>query len=307
MAVRVAQVHERPIPVATVVTGTVQAAERAAIACKVSATVVSMPVRLGTRVKAGDILATLSAEELTARVHQAETILAQAKRTLDREQNLLQKNASTPDAAKTAAERYALAQANLREARTMMGYTTLTAPFDGVVAHKLLSSGDLATPGTVLLHLENDHTLQVQALVPERLLPAFRSGTTMEIEVEAADITTRGTVTEVAPAVDPHARTAMVKLSVPPSPALRSGQFSRILVPDHSKNSLFVPTSAVVQSGQMETVFVADQGRARLRLVRSGVRHEDMTEILTGLTAGETVVTTNSRLLVDGQPLQVQP
>jgi RND family efflux transporter MFP subunit len=307
MAVSVAQVQERPIPVVAVVTGTVQAAERAAIAAKVSGTIVTMPILLGARVKAGDILATLSAEELTARMFQAETILAQAKRTLEREQNLLQKNAATPDAAKTAAEQHAIAQANFREAKTMMGYTTITAPFDGVVAQKRLNVGDLATPGAVLLHLENDHTLQVHASVPERLLHAFHDGKTLDVEIETADVTTQGTVTEIAPVVDPRTRTTVVKLSLPANAHLRSGQFSRIFVPDHTKNSLFVPASALIQSGQMETVFVAHQGLARLRLVRSGIRHEGMAEILTGLAAGETVVATNNRLLVDGQPLQVQP
>lgn len=307
MAVSVVQVQERPVPVVTVVTGTVQAAERAAIAAKISGTIVTMPILLGERVKAGDILANLSAEELTARMHQAEATLAQAKRTLDREQNLLKKNAATPDAAKTATEQHAIAQANFREAKTMMGYATITAPFDGVIAHKRLNVGDLATPGAVLLHLENDRTLQVQASVPERLLHAFNIGKTMNVEVEAAGVTTQGTVTEIAPAFDPLARTAVVKLSVPSAPTLRVGQFSRILVPDHTRNGLFVPASALIQSGQMETVFVADQGLARLRLVRSGDRHEGMAEILTGLAAGETVVTTNNRLLVDGQPLQVQP
>ena len=307
IAVHLAQAQERPIPAVAVVTGTVQAAERAAIAAKVSGTIVSMPIQLGTRVEAGDILATLSAEELTARMHQAEALLAQAKRTLDREQNLLQKNASTPDAAKTAAEQHAIAQANFSEAKTMMGYATIAAPFDGVVARKSLNVGDLATPGTVLLLLENDRTLQVQASVPERLLKAFRSGNTLKIEIAAAGVTVQGTVTEVAPTVDPHARTAVVKLSVPTAPALRTGQFCRILVPDHTRNSLFVPESALIQSGQMETVFVADQGQARLRLVRSGLRHEGMVEILTGLAAGESVVITNNRLLADAQPLQVQP
>lgn len=307
MAVSVTRAQERPVPVITVITGTVQAAERAAIASKVSGTIASMPIQLGTRVKTGDILATLLTEELTARMHQAEAILAQAKRTLDREQNLLQKNASTPDAAKTAAEQYAIAQAHFHEAKTMMGYATITAPFEGVITQKLMNSGDLATPGTVLLHLENDHTLQVQASVPERLLHAFNRGTTLHVEVADAEVTTQGTVTEMSPAVDPHTRTAVIKLSIPSSPTVRSGQFCRVSVPDHTTNSLFVPASALSRSGQMETVFVADQGMARLRLVRSGIRHDGMVEILSGLANGEPVVSTNNQHLVDGQPLQVQP
>ena len=307
VAVTVATVVAREVPSFAVVTGTVQAAEQAAIAAKVSGTIVNMPIQLGSRVKKGDLLVTISAEELTARLNQAEAALAQAKRTLEREQNLLQKNAATPDSAKSAAEQYAIAQGGYREAKTMASYSIITAPFDGVVAQKLLNCGDLVTPGAVLLHLENDLTLQIQAMVPERLFRSIRSGDILIVEVEAAGATIQGTVTEISPAVDPYSRTAVVKLSIPQTPALRSGQFSRIFVPDHRKDSLFVPESALIQSGQMEKVFIVDKGQARLRLVRSGSRHGGMAEIFTGLTAGETVVATNNRHLVDGQTLQVQP
>jgi hypothetical protein len=68
-----------------------------------------------------------------------------------------------------------------------------------------------------------------------------------------------------------------------------------------------VPSSALVPSGQMDRVFAVEGERARLRLVRTGLSLNGMTEILTGLNAGETVVTSNNRLLIDGQPLRIEP
>ncbi|NLX19150.1 MAG: efflux RND transporter periplasmic adaptor subunit [Desulfobulbus sp.] len=305
--VHTVSVEKKEIPSLTVMTGTVQAAEQAAIAAKVSGTITTLPVQLGTRVKKGDLLARIHAEELSARLHQAEATLAHTRRIMQREQSLLQKQATTPDSAKTSAEQFAIARAGYDEARTMAGYTSITAPFDGVVARKFLNIGDLTTPGTVLLHLENDQSLQIEVVVPERILQTVHNGDELTVLVETIHFSTRGTVIEIAPAVDPRSRSAVIKLAVPSNPALRSGQLSRVFIPGSGKYGLFVPQNALLHFGQMETVFTVADGKARLRIVRSGIKDGDMVEILAGLAQGETVVTTNNRQLVDGQIVQVLP
>ena len=123
----------------------------------------------------------------------------------------------------------------------------------------------------------------------------------------SANATIRGTVAEIAPAVDPGSRTAAVTIDLPPDPNLRTGQFARILLPGSTGKTLLIPDSAIVVSGQMDKVFVADGDRAHLRLVRTGRPHDGMIEILSGLNPGETVIISNNRLLVNGQTLQIQP
>lgn len=307
VSVTVAKVSEQHLPSLIEVAGTLQAAERAAIAAKVTGVITRMPVDLGSVVKAGDLLVTISAEEIAARMDQAEAQLAQARRNLEREQSLLRKNAATPETVKSMHDQANIAQAGYREAKAMMGYTTITAPFDGVVTRKKARSGDLATPGAILLQIENNRTLQVTSAVPESLILNIKIGDVLTVKVEAAGVVLQGRVSEIAPAVDPISRTAPVVLDLPVSPNLRSGQFARVLLPGTGSQALMVPSSALVPSGQMDRVFVVADERARLRLVRTGSRLDGMTEILTGLSAGETVVTTNNRLLMDGQPLRIEP
>jgi len=307
VTVTVTKVSEQEVPVLMEVAGTLQAAERASIAAKITGVITRMPVVLGSMVKAGDLLAAISAEEIAARLNQAEAQLAQAKRNLERDQNLLAKSAATPEAVKSMTDQYNIAQAGYREAKTMMGYATITAPFDGVVTRKNVNTGDLATPGTVLLQIENNRTLQVTTAVPESLVLHVRTGDVLTVKVEAAGAVIQGTVSEIAPAVDPNSRTAPVVPDLPANPNLRSGQFARVLLPGKSSKTLLVPSSALVPSGQMDRVFVIEGERARLRLVRTGLSLNGMTEILTGLSAGEIVVTANNRLLLDGQPLRTQP
>ena len=78
-------------------------------------------------------------------------------------------------------------------------------------------------------------------------------------------------------------------------------------VPGVSVSTLRVPVSAFVIRGQMETVFVATNQRAQLRLVKAGKRSGDEVEIISGLSAGESVVVEGTAALTDGQPLTLRP
>jgi RND family efflux transporter MFP subunit len=307
VAVTVATASEQTLPALAEVVGTIQAAERAAIAAKVTGVITRMPVVLGSTVQTGDLLVAISAEEIAARFNQAEAQLAQARRNLDREQHLLQKNATTAETVKSMQDLHAIAQAGYREAKAMLGYTTITAPFDGVVTQKMATSGDLAMPGTILLQLENSRKLQVRTAVPESIVLRLHTGDDLTVMVETAEVTTRGTIAEIAPAADPRSRTAMVILDLPADPDLRTGQFARVRIPGNNSKTLVIPTTAIVPAGQMDRVFVVEGDHARLRLVRTGMDLHGLTEILSGLNPGEVVVTTNNRRLVNGQRLRIEP
>ena len=287
--------------------GTVEPIEKAVIAAKVTGTITKMPVRLGSSVKQGQLLVEISANEIAAKLRQAQAQLEQAKRNLDRETRLLAKKASTPETVKSMAEEHRIAQAGYREAKTMAGYTTITAPFAGQITAKPVNAGDLASPGAPLLVLENNRRLQVVTSVPEALVVNIQPGDKLVIRIPAADLVTTGTVAEVAPAADPASRTAPVKIDIDSSAKLRSGQFARISLADNSGQTLFVPATAVIPFGQMERVFVARDGKAELRLVRVGIHLDTMVEILSGLDPDELVVVTNNTHLVDGQALEITP
>ena len=305
--ISVAKVQRQQIPALIEVAGTLQAAESAVLAAKVTGTVTKVPVVLGSSVKRGDLLVAISVGEIDARLSQAEAQLTQARRNLEREQNLLAKSAATAETVKNMRDQYTMAQAGYNEAKTMLGYTTITAPFDGVVTRKEVNSGDLATPGTPLLHVENNRKLQVRSAVPESLVLDIHPGDQLMVKIESAGALVQGTVTEVAPAADPQSRTASVVLDLPIHADLRTGQFARILLPGPGIQGLFIAESAVVPAGQMDRVFVVEGDRVHLRLVRTGQQHEGMVEILTGLQAGETVAVTNNHLLHNDQQIKVQP
>lgn len=289
------------------VVGTVEAVQRATMAAKVTGTIAEMPVVLGAMVKQGDLLVTLNAAEIAARLSQAETAAAQAKRNLERDQRLLAKNAATRDTVNAQEDAYQLAKAAVDEARTMLGYITIRAPFSGLVAKKLANAGDLATVGTPLLIIENTLDLQAVAAVPEAQLATLKAGDTLAVRIPAVDLDTSGTVVEIAPTGDAASRTSVVKLHLPAASRLRPGQFVRVVLPGLTSKTLFVPESAFSVFGQMERVFVVEASSAHLRLVRSGQRRDGQREILSGINPGEQVVVQAKGQLQDGQAVRVTP
>ena len=306
--VRLAIVRTEDVPAMTDVTGTVRPVQRATVAARVMGVIEEMPVTLGQRVRAGDVLAKINAGEISARVAQAQSQLNQAQRDLARERDLLAKNAATSGMVKGLEDRLAMTQAMVREAEVMVGYLTVRAPFDGVVARKPAYAGDLAAPGQPLLELEGLGGFQIEAGIPDSAAARLAAGATLAVEVPAAGAAFSARLVELSPGSDPHARTVVAKLSIPAGTTVRSGQFARVQVPGAAVRALLAPADAVATLGQMERVFVAGEGnRAILRLVKTGAARGDRVEILSGLADGERIVVAPPAGLREGQSLEVQP
>jgi RND family efflux transporter MFP subunit len=195
----------------------------------------------------------------------------------------------------------------VREAEVMLGYTNVAAPFDGVVARKLASAGDLAAPGMPLLEIEGTGDFQVEAGIPDSLAQQLPSGTPLAVDVPATGAAFSGNLVELSSAADPSTRTVTAKISVPPGAAVGSGQYAHVQVPGVPVRALLAPAAAVSTLGQMERVFVVAGGRAVLRLVKTGAVRGDQVEILSGLADGERIVLNPPAGLREGQPLEAIP
>ena len=308
ITVAVDEVREEVVRSRIEVVGTLEAIERASISARISGQIIELPVVLGSKVLRGDLLVKVSAGEISAKVLQAEAQLSQARRNLARENKLLKQGASTQETVKSLKDVTRIAEAAYKEAQTMLDYTIITAPFSGTVTKKIANIGDLASPGQVLLQMENSEELQVLAQVPEALLLSVSEGDSLSIEIPAANLILIGEVAEVAPAADPMSRTAPVKINIASGPDLRVGQFARISLEGSDESTLMLARSAVLSRGQMELVFVVDKSNttARMRLVRTGAVYDDEVEIISGLDPGEVVVISNNDKLQDGQPLDIK-
>lgn len=307
VAVQTVVVANEARPSTEEVVGTVRAKLHAAIEAKVSARIEALLVAPGQNVKAGELLAQLDAREIQAKLDQALALREQATRDLARGRELLDKKITTQAEFDGVQARARVADGVARETETMLGYTKVVAPFDGIVTRKLADVGDLATPGKPIIEMEDPGALRFEADVPEALIGYIKLGAKLPVQGSAGAAPIEGTVVEVAPVADAASRTFLVKLDLPATEGARSGQFGRVWVPTGENKSIRVPASAVETRGQMECVFVVVDQHAQLRIVRSGKKTDGQVEILAGLNPGERVVSDNAESLRDGQPVTVKP
>jgi RND family efflux transporter MFP subunit len=317
LVVRVAHVQLGNLPRTQPVAGTLRPLDHAVLATKIMGTVTRADFTVGQSVAAGETLVTLSADEIAARLAQAQAGLDAILREQTRETTLRDQGVSPADTVLTLADRRRSAEAAVREAQSLQNYTRVTAPFAGVITRKLIQLGDLALPGTPLMEIEGTTDLRAEVDVPASL-PLPPLGTMLRVVFTAGETT--GTLTEISPASDPLARTRHAKITLPAAastaantpdakPAARSGDFVRVLWPaGESTAAITVPTEAVSPFGQMERVFILTEGRAQLRLIKTaGAAANGRLLVSAGLEANETVILAPPASLRDGQPVEVQP
>jgi RND family efflux transporter MFP subunit len=220
---------------------------------------------------------------------------------------LSEKQATTKAEYDASLARAASSAAAATEAEIMVGYTTMTAPFAGVVVRKYVEIGDLLAPGRPVIDLEDPSSLRLEVEVPESLAGSVVIGAKLRVQIGAAGFDAETPVVEVTPAADPVSRSVLVKLALPAGTrGLHSGQFGRAAIATAGGRMLAVPATAVFRRGQLDMVFVVQDGVARLRLVRLGGTEGERITLRAGIADGETVVTSGAGSLIDGQPVTVR-
>ncbi|MDQ2945852.1 MAG: efflux RND transporter periplasmic adaptor subunit, partial [Acidobacteriota bacterium] len=196
-------------------------------------------------------------------------------------------------------------QQEVRATEVARSYAEITAPFAGVVTVRSVEPGTMAVPGAPLLTLERDGAYRLEAAVEESRLAAIRVGQSVSVTLDGADRVMEARVSEIVPAVDAASRSYTVKIDLPATAQLRSGLFGRASFAMGNRSSLAIPAAAVRENGQLQSVLIADNGVARTRLITVGEKSKDQVEVLSGLAAGEKVISPVPSNLNDGAPVRL--
>jgi RND family efflux transporter MFP subunit len=295
----------------------VEAVRQATLSAQVPGAIVSLNVKAGDRVRAGQELLRIDASAAqqnvvgnTAQLEAAQANLRVASKELDRQKQLFQKQYISQGALERAQAQYEAAQAQVqaqqaqtRAAQTQTGFFSVRAPFNGVVSDVPVTLGDMAMPGRPLVTLHDPSALRVSAAVPQSMMEDVRKQLkTVRYEI-AGHTSVAAASAQLLPAVDPVTHTAQLRVALPAgAEGLVPGMFARVWVPVSASNEavktgakdgrVFLPLTAIVRRAEMTGVYVMDaQGKPRLRQVRLGRTTGQTVEVLSGVSVGEQVVT----------------
>jgi membrane fusion protein, multidrug efflux system len=305
--------------------GTVRAFESIVVTAKAPGTVQAITFEEGARVKAGDELLRLDADERRADIEQAvaEMRRAAAQRDetrvrLERATALRRTGAGTEAqvadlSAQLATLESAIASAGARRkaAEARLDDLTIRAPFAGRLGSRAVSVGAYVSPGTRITTLDDLSRVRLDFSVPENILATLKVGRTVRaLSAAFGERMFEGRVTLIDPRIDPVTRTAKLTAEFPnPDEALKPGMFLSVALEVTNKpNAVVVPEEAIVGEGLRHLLFVVkDDKTIDRRVVRIGQRQSTVVEILDGVKPGETIVVRGVQRVRPGMTVAPRP
>ncbi len=327
-SVRVVQVNVF-LPESTIVLpGDLKAWEQTALYPKVKGFVKRLAVDRGSIVRRGQILAVLDAPELQEQLTEAQAKLDESRTKFDESKaafmRLLQTSQTSGavavgelEAAKLRvlgdSAAVASVHAALQAKREMVGYLTITAPFDGMITERNISPGALVGPDDVakshpIFVVENNRTLRLTLAVPELYSSQVRTNAKVEFTVSAipAAIFT-AMLSRSSGSLEQSIRSMMVEFDVPnPKNILKAGMYADVKLPIKRETpTLFVPASSVVNSTERTFVIVVRDGKTEWINVKKGLTLDSLTEVFGNLTEKDIVVKRASEEFRSGKTVVV--
>jgi RND family efflux transporter MFP subunit len=298
--VATARMTEQPVYYEAV--GTVTARTASTVSGKLMGVVRAVHVHEGDLVKQGDLLVTIDQRQVKAQLDQALANAEVAGKEYRRYQQLLKEQSASQQEFDRAEARYREAQAAVDAARVSQKDAKVRAPYDGRVTAKMIDPGDLASPGTPFVTIEQEGIFCTDLVLPERYIQALKLGLGVKVVVPAMNNQEfSGEVGRIVPSADARSRSFQIKVRMPEGPDFKSGMFARVFIPVGGTGRLLIPQTAVVKEGQLDGIFVVDNEQtAHFRLVRTGQVFGDQVEVLSGLSDGQRYVQSVPPALRDG-------
>jgi len=315
--------------------GSVEAGRKVLVPAEPTARIVALSFREQDLVKEGQILAKLDDTELSAQLQQteaalklAEANLAHARKVLEETQTLYKKGYVARQEVDTAQGQVNLYQAQSAEKKAALQLlkaklekTWIRAPIGGVITRKFVEVGGIVSASSrgaggqlqpaAIAEIADLSALEFHVEVDQTEISRIRRGQQAVITLDAfPDRRFTGLVKEITLAsVEEIGERVRYKVKVAlqkPGVRLRLGMTGTAdFILSRKENVLTLPASVILQKGDEEYVFVVDNGRARKKILRTGLKNEEVVEVVSGLQAGEKIIDQGRGKVKDGQRVEV--
>ncbi|HVW94874.1 MAG TPA: efflux RND transporter periplasmic adaptor subunit [Mucilaginibacter sp.] len=263
-------------------------------------------VKAGDHVRKGQTLVQLDNSVLKQNIAQSEAQLSLNQTLYQRQKNLWDQKIGTEVQFLQAKTNLESAQKALAALKQQADLYKIVSPINGTVDQMDLKLGAVAQPGLTGIRVVNADKLKVKADVPESYASSVNAGNRVKIVVPDANDSLFARVTFAAKVIDPASRSFGVEVNLPERRSLRPNMTAIMQIANYSNAStIIVPVKAIQKSESGDYVFVNDNGTAKRVNVKVGHTYGGQSEILSGLKAGEELVTEGSSEIEDGDKITV--
>lgn len=266
-------------------------------------------VQVGDRVRAGQLLAQIDTSELHQNSVQAFATYQNNKILYERKQELAAKNLISSQEIDNARAAMEVSLATYESARLRLSFASITAPFGGIITDRYFDTGALVNANNALLFkLIDIETVKVVVDVQEKDVPKVRKGIPALISLDAyPGEVFEGVLKRLSESLDVKTRTMSVEVEVPNHDnRLKPGMFGTVMIVlDSHPEALTTPARILLKDSAGYYLWVIRNGKAVRQRVEVGWSQNDRTEILSGLSLADSVVTLGAQLLREGGSVNI--
>lgn len=287
-------------------TGTVLADEGVELSAESSGLITELNITEGARVSKGDLLVKINDTELQAELAAARIQLDLARLQSNRQQQLLSSRGASQEAYDLALNELRVRESAIALLEARIQKTEIRAPFDGTIGLRYVSPGAYLTPATRVATLQSTAALKIDFTVPERYMDRIAAGGEVSVRVAGLPGAFPGSIYAVEPRIDEATRTLRLRArAANPGNRVIPGAFATVEIALREiPDAILVPAGAIIPGLNEKSVFILEDGKAVQRKVETGLRLASDILILSGLNAGDVVITSGQLQLRPGMAVQ---
>ena len=288
-------------------TGTIRANESVDLVSEASGKVTGIFFQEGRTVSQGDLLLKINDEDLQAELDRARVRLSLAQKREERNAQLLERGSISQDEYDLTNNELQVLEAEIRVIEAQVNRTEIRAPFNGVIGLRYVSEGSYISPQSRIGTLQSLNPIKIDFSVPEKYVGRVSAGDEISFRVAGLDQVFRGTIYAVEPGVRQETRSLQLRaISRNTGVTLLPGAFADIeLLIERIEGALTVPSIAVMPELQGQKVFVYRSGRVEPQPVHTGIRTDEVVQVIDGLVEGDTVIVSGLQMVRPGQFVEI--
>ncbi len=301
-------VTPRSVSEAVEVPGSLLPLEETQIKAEVSGRIVQLNINEGAVVKKGDLLVKLFDADLQAALKKLQVQLEINQKTVDRQRDLLAINGISQQDFDLSALAVDNLKADIETTKIAISKTEIRAPYDGKLGLRNVSFGAYVSSSDIITSIRQTNQLKLEFAIPEKYTKNMSIGYQVKFRTDGGTKDHIATVIATEGSVDQATRTLRVRALVKQVDSeLVPGVFAKVnLQLGYNASALMVPTQAIIPGARNKQVVLLRKDSAQFSIVETGVRDSTYVQILRGVKAGDTVITTGLMSIRPKAKLRIQ-
>jgi len=288
--------------------GTVLANEAVELRSEVSGRIRNISFIEGNRVNKGDLLLKIVDDDLQAQLKKLTLQESLSKEDVQRKTKLRELDAISQEEFDQGQNQLLVIQAEIQLVKAQIEKTEIRAPFEGLIGLRYVSPGGYLSPSMLVTNLLDLDPVKIEFSVPEKYLGQINKKTAISFSIDGNDSIFSGTVYAIEPKINPATRSLTIRaVCSNPDQILLPGNFAKVsILLQKIKDAIVVPSQVLIPDIKGEKVFVFSGGKARPVYIETGIRTENEVQVLSGLNANDTIITTGLLQLKEGMAVTVR-